>query len=385
MLALLAWSNPSRAGLLDDVIARFEGEFRGAGAGGEIVHTFVSRGDLPALGGKAIYFERRDGGPEGHVSQQHVFVFGEDADGVYATAHDFLDGPKYFRSDAVPERLRGIAPDALKSLPDGCRIRWSAAGGEFLGEVNRATCDRGRGDIVPGMRLRLAADRYSLTREVDDGPGRTSVVAETLQRQPRVPAKALDLQIEGILKAFEGSYRNRPPSTANSSQEQEIASLYTIARRVDVPALGARVAYMEFRRGGLNGDVELQRMISFGHSPTQRAVLMRSFNFRQGKPYIGGHLDPGKLSTLTVEDLEQLPVGCEHIWNAVNQVLIGSVTRDTCRIFIPSMNQWRHVTLQYMLDGQALFMWEQGFDPEGHFKFGTAAPVRFPRVSSSWP
>jgi len=38
-----------------------------------------------------------------------------------------------------------------------------------------------------------------------------------------------------------------------------------------------------------------------------------------------------------------------------------------------------------MLDGTSLHMWERGFDPEGKFRFGTANPVRFPRVRSDWP
>ncbi len=359
---LVLWAKTSFALSPESIISRLEGEYGGQETTQTAPrHVFAGKIEAPSFGKETLYFELRQGGPEGTIERQHLIVFKEDDSGVYSTTYTLLEGTKYARSDAIPARIAALTPHNSAVSQNICRTRWSEENGFVLSQTQDPDCPIAT----------LKADSNSLIVE-----------QQTLTRTAN---KNLDAQAAQIFHAFEGAFERHPESVSETSDsEKELRSLYTLARQVDVPAFGTQVMYMELRLGGLDGKVEMQRLISFEDAPGRPANIMRSYNFRPGNTYAGAHLNPSVLVDLKPDDLDPLPLGCEHIWHEQAGVLIGSVKQETCHIHIPSMDMWRYVSQEYMLDEESLYMWEQGFDPEGNLRFGTAIPLRYPRVKMSW-
>lgn len=391
------WPFAASALSVDEVIDRFAGQYQGRIDGAAIgrpddgtivLHTFAHRIDAPAFGDAVVYLEQRYGGPEGTINRQRVFTFAQEDDEVVTTAYDFTDGAKYARSDAAPQRLSGVKPEDLYSFPDGCRIRWSDDNGTYVGAVTRQACGIksrfGWGTVFVDMIYRVTDTAYTLFEEGYDESDKLLFGAPDAQVHQRLPKVDLDKQAHRILNAFEGTFAPLPPDSTAAPFENMMRSFYSKARRVDLPAFGAYVQYLEVTANGPNGDVLRQRLNVFDDTPNRSANVMRAYALPDGAGYVGAYTDPSKLAGLRPEDLDAFEPGCELIWGESNGVHTGSVDRTTCHIFNDNLNVWRHVSFSYMLDGESQHLWEQGFTPDGAFVFGSRTALRFPRIQTSW-
>mgnify|MGYP006083603147 CR=1 FL=1 len=381
------------AATIDDIIDRFEGEYSGLVPGAEVgrpddglltMHTFVRRVEHAGLGNDVVYLEQRYGGPEGSITRQRIMAFEQDSESVVTTAYDFFDGAKYARSDAVPERLTDLSPDKVYNFPDGCRIRWTEENGTFVGTVTRQRCEivsrSDRGNVFVDMIYRVSDDGYTLFEQGFDASGQFLFGSKTGHNQGRLPKRGLDAELESILSAFEGAFKNRPHDPTVTPQTNIIGNLYTNVRTVDLPAFGGKAQYMEFRRGGPDGAVIRQRLNVFDDDPDRVANVMESYEFSDGAIYEGAYADPSKLNGLKPEDLQPLVSGCELIWSTVRGVLTGVSDRTICHRFNERLQVWRHVSFVFLLDGGSMHLWEHSYAPDGEFIFGSSVPVRFPRV-----
>ncbi|MDG2241872.1 MAG: CpcT/CpeT family chromophore lyase [Rhodospirillaceae bacterium] len=390
-------SSFAEAATIADIINRFEGEYTGVVPGSEvgrpedgslIMHSFVGRVDLPAFGNDVIYLEQRYGGPEGSITRQRIMAFSQDDQGIVTRAYDFLEGAKYVRADAVPARVASLSPDAMYNFPEGCRIRWTEDGDGFVGEVNRQGCEivsrSGRGNVFVDMVYRLTGDSYSLFEQGFDASDRFLFGTNAPHRHQHLPKRDLDEELEQILSAFEGGFENLPHDPAVTAHSNIIGNLYTHVRRVNLPAFGTHVQYIEFTRGGPDGAVVRQRLNVFDSNPNRRANVMVSYEFQDGSAYAGAYADPAKLNGLKPQDLEPLVTGCELIWSTVRGVLTGVSDRTICHRFNERLQVWRHVSFVFLLDGESMHLWEHSYSPEGNLIFGSPLPIRFPRVRSGW-
>ncbi|MBT7451916.1 MAG: hypothetical protein HN793_13860, partial [Rhodospirillaceae bacterium] len=200
----------------------------------------------------------------------------------------------------------------------------------------------------------------------------------------RLPMRDLNVELEQILSAFEGAFKNRPHDPTVTRQTNVIGNMYTNVRAVDLPAFGGKAQYMEFRRGGPDGAVIRQRLNVFNTDPNRAANVMESYEFGDGAAYAGAFADPEKLRGLTPEDLQPLVTGCELIWSTVRSVLTGVSDRTICHRFNERLQVWRHVSFVFLLDGESMHLWEHSYAPEGNLIFGSSVPIRFTRVRSGW-
>ncbi|NKB45360.1 MAG: hypothetical protein GKS03_13895 [Alphaproteobacteria bacterium] len=385
------------AATVGNIIDRFEGEYTGLVPGAEVgrsvdglltMHTFVRRVAQPAFGDDVVYLEQRYGGPEGSITRQRIMVFDEDAEGIVTTAYDFFDGAKYARADAAPERLAGLSPEKMYNFPEGCRIRWLEEDSGYVGTVTRQHCEivsrSDRGNVFVDMVYRISGDAYTLFEQGFNASDRFLFGTKTAHSHRRLPRRELDTELENILSAFEGSFKNRPHDPTVTRQTNVIGNLYTNVRTVHLPAFGGKTQYMEFRRGGPDGAVIRQRLNVFDTDPNRVANVMESYEFGDGAAFSGAFADPAKLNGLKPSDLQPLVTGCEIIWSTVSDVLTGISDRTTCHRFNERLQVWRHVSYVFLLDNESMHLWEHSYAPEGNLIFGSSVPIRFPRVRSNW-
>lgn len=129
-VALLS-SLPSAASALDAdaVVGRLTGTFvadpaAGPEASSGRLHAVMAPVSVPALPGRAIYLQWRDGGPDGKVTRQRLWVFQDMPDGVRMKFFGFRDGPAWVDAHLAPERLRQLEPEQLVAYPPICDLPW---------------------------------------------------------------------------------------------------------------------------------------------------------------------------------------------------------------------------------------------------------------------
>ena len=98
------------------------------------------RADLPALG-EVVFYQQLNQGPEKSVYRQRLLVLAADGDdgAIRQTAYSFVDAGRWVDADAG--QLTALTQaDIERTLPDGCRMRWSATETGFAGHTDPATC-----------------------------------------------------------------------------------------------------------------------------------------------------------------------------------------------------------------------------------------------------
>ena len=80
--------------------------------------------------------------------------------------------------------------------------------------------------------------------------------------------------------------------------------------RVDAPALGDHVIYLEWRAGGPDGPVSRQRIWVFHADEQGRAAGMDFYTLRDPGAYAGRGGEPGAFAELSEDDLTGYPEGC---------------------------------------------------------------------------
>ncbi|KAA5805258.1 hypothetical protein F1654_04570 [Alkalicaulis satelles] len=101
--------------------------------------------DTPHIPGDAVYLEWREGGPDGPVSRQRLWVFHSEIlpDESPLTGMDFYTfrDPAAFEGRTGWEDFTDLTPDDLIGYPQACQLRpVSREGGETVLAVDEADC-----------------------------------------------------------------------------------------------------------------------------------------------------------------------------------------------------------------------------------------------------
>ncbi len=155
---------------------------------------------------------------------------------------------------------------------------------------------------------------------------------------------ARDADLEAIIDGLVGAWDNRaqfeaapaalkvPPTVEGEWMDLQHARF----TRVSAPALGSHVVYLEWRRGGPDGEVSRQRLWSFRRDAAGRMV-MDFYAFRDGAPYAGQGDSPQAFIAVTPEQLRAYPSGCElDFTRRPDGGSSGVVTPDRCVIVAAS-------------------------------------------------
>ena len=129
---------------------------------------------------------------------------------------------------------------------------------------------------------------------------------------------ARDADLEALVDGLTGVWDNRaqyeaapaalkvPPSVEGEWLDLQHARF----TRVAAPALGSHVVYLEWRRGGPDGEISRQRLWSFRRDAADKLV-MDFYAFRDGAPYAGQGVAARVFEAITPEQLRAYPPGCE--------------------------------------------------------------------------
>lgn len=196
--------------------------------------------------------------------------------------------------------------------------------------------------------------------------------------------------LAGFTSALEGVYSNarqfaetdeslrRPPAAGHPYDwiDQQHAAFY----RVDAPALGDHVVYLEWRSGGPEGPISRQRLWSFRTDETG-APRMDFFTFVDPASYAGRGREADAFAAVQPSDLISYGEACAlTVQPAANGQFAASIP-ETCAITARSGRRMR-LEAAVMLAGTMLMYREQGVLDDGTiaFKVPGGPPYLFDRL-----
>lgn len=156
------------------------------------------------------------------------------------------------------------------------------------------------------------------------------------QAQIATPEDILNRQAEDIANLWDGAF-----DTANQFNFQErfglpeegwVAHHHKIFKRVDLPAFGPAVTYVEQYAGDPPEQLVRQRLYVHRVDTAGQQVLTDIYAFRgdDSEKAVGAHADLSKLAGLTPAKMDKLPDGCAIHWQPRGDVFLGTQTPDDC-------------------------------------------------------
>ena len=199
-----------------------------------------------------------------------------------------------------------------------------------------------------------------------------------------------DADLDAVVAALVGDWDNRaqfeaapaalrvPPTVDGEWLDLQHARFF----RVDAHDLGSHVVYLEWRRGGPDGEISRQRLWSFRRDATGRMV-MDFFAFRDGAPYAGQGGSPRAFEAVTLDLLRAYPPGCELDFAPQGGGFFGAVAPERCSIVAASGRRMGILAEIDLRSRGQLGYREYGRLEDGRYAFRVppTGPYRFVRLA----
>jgi len=151
--------------------------------------------------------------------------------------------------------------------------------------------------------------------------------------------------------------------------------------RVDAPALGDRVLYLEWRNGGPDGSISRQRIWSFRSDPVD-GLRMDFYAFVDGKPYAGKSNEAGAFANLTSGTLRGYGSACALRLESQPAGFVAAISAEQCTITAASGRRMGiNARVELTAEGNLLYQ-ESGVLDNGRYAFRVppTEPYRFQRI-----
>ena len=105
-------------------------------------YDLAKRVDVPKLGNNVVYAELREGSPDGHLLQQHLYALTQDPDGsrIMMATYDLGHAPELAGAYANPAPLARMELPGLDPRAKDCEIAWHRADNGFVGQAGKGNC-----------------------------------------------------------------------------------------------------------------------------------------------------------------------------------------------------------------------------------------------------
>lgn len=184
---------------------------------------------------------------------------------------------------------------------------------------------------------------------------------------------SLEADLAHMLTWFAGEFDNNQQVFVEREQKLPAAEvhehIHSIFTRVDLPAFGPHVFYVQQYLDADPAKIYRQRLYTFTADAAAGAIVLRILSFPDDKAVVDAHLTPAKLASLTPATMRALP-GCEVYWSRQGESFVGRMRDGACRI--PSRASGKTITVMDDLKLTANEIWisDRATDEEGKVVFG---------------
>lgn len=189
----------------------------------------------------------------------------------------------------------------------------------------------------------------------------------------------VEQRADAFMAMVEGEYRGRWPGAFAKRPDVDEVPAWAVFKRVQLPAFGSRVFFMEIREGGPTGRVLRQRLIEVADDPQRSHNYMKNYVILDFDRFARADLHPDKLAKLTRDDLPLFGRGCQN--NIIGEgpgFEVGS-DKASCVFSYPD-GKARYNEFHFHFRPGGFDFFEAAYDIDGKFLAGAKRPVVFKRI-----
>lgn len=133
--------------------------------------------------------------------------------------------------------------------------------------------------------------------------------------------------VPDLASLFEGEFTTLPGQGGSAPAKV----LYNLAKRVQVPALGQDVVYVEQHEKAPDGPMLWQRLYEFELDHDLGQIVMKPYDFGNGHQLAGAYSDPTPLAKLEPAALKPQSDGCVVLWRRSEAGFDGVLKPGSCK------------------------------------------------------
>lgn len=145
--------------------------------------------------------------------------------------------------------------------------------------------------------------------------------------------------------------------------------LFPVFKRIDVPAIGNHVVYLQWPMGAPDGKLQRQRIWVFEENPPRNAVTMKFFTLKEPDKWLNAHLDPAKVRNMTVADVIPYPPPCDLPFRRHGDVFIGEIPKGECKIVSQQSKTTMFINARIVVGKDSVWYDEPGVREDGSVAF----------------
>ncbi len=198
------------------------------------------------------------------------------------------------------------------------------------------------------------------------------------QTEPPPPPAVQEKDFRTFLSWFEGEFDSGEQvafaDELGIPKDAVPERIHSIFKRVDLPAFGEHVFYVEQYLDGDPSKIYRQRLYSFSLDPTEQAIKLVINIPDDAKALVGAHRDPSKLAGLTPETARTLP-GCDVFWQRRGDSFLGYMKPGACTFKSSRSGKTIVVSDDLYLDDDEIWIFDRAVDTEGNHVYGNKAGI----------
>ena len=239
-----------------------------------------------------------------------------------------------------------------------------------------------RGRLVPVARRtgrsRLGVGHAICTLALAAVASFGTVSAADAPAGPAPPRAVQEKDFRTFLSWFEGEFdSNEQVAFAEElgiPKDAVPERIHSIFRRVDLPAFGEHVFYVEQYLDGDPARIYRQRLYVFSLDERAQAIKLAIHIPADTKVLVGAHRDPSKLAGLT-PDATRSPAGCEVYWRRRGDAFLGEMKPGACTLKSERSGKTIVVSDDLYLDDDEIWIHDRAVDSEGNYVYGNKAGI----------
>jgi CpeT/CpcT family (DUF1001) len=182
--------------------------------------------------------------------------------------------------------------------------------------------------------------------------------------------------MKSMMLFFEGRFDNYFQTWEEKESKSEFPHehIHSIFAKVNLPAIGENVFYVQQYFDNDPSKIYRQRLYNFTENKKEKAVQLTIYNFDDEKKYKDSHLDSAKLNGLTFANLKTTS-GCEVYWKREGEKFIGTMKKDACKVVSQRSGKTLIITDDLFLTKDEIWINDQAKDEQGNYIFGNKSNV----------
>ncbi len=183
----------------------------------------------------------------------------------------------------------------------------------------------------------------------------------------------LDRDFREMMGWLEGEFDNSEQyyfeEEMSVPEEERKTRIHMTFKKVDVPAIGENVYYLEQYTENNPENIGRQRLFSFTPDYDNHAIRMEALVFKDAAPYVGAQFDPSKLEGVTRDDMTALGANCNALWTRSAGEFSATIDPEKC-VIESRRGGSLHISGYFVLTPTSYWTYESGRRSDGTYTFG---------------